>query len=89
MTTTDLFDGAHLGGNAKAQLISLIERVEKLAAEKKAIGDDIKEIFAESKASGFDVTVMRKIVAIRKMDREKYEAQQQVLDTYLAACGLL
>jgi uncharacterized protein (UPF0335 family) len=85
----DLFDGTHLGNKQVGQLRSLIERVEKLDEERKALADDIKEIFGEAKGSGFDVKAMRKIVAIRKKDRDKWREEQEQLDLYLKALGLL
>lgn len=90
-TKEDLFehDPTHLGNEATGHLRAFIERVEKLEEEKKAIADDIKEVYGEAKGTGFDVKIMRKIVAIRKLDREKWEAEEQVRDLYLASLGLL
>lgn len=85
----DLFDPTHLGNEATGALRTYLERIERLAEEKQAIADDIKEVYSEAKGGGFDVKQMRRLVAIRKMDREKWEAEQQVLDLYLHSLGLL
>ncbi len=69
-------------------LRSFIERIEKLEEEKKAIADDIKDIYAEAKGNGFDVKIMRKIVSIRKQDRDKRQEEEEILGLYLAALGI-
>jgi uncharacterized protein (UPF0335 family) len=66
-----------------------IERVERLLEEKKGISDDIRDVMAEAKATGFDTKTMRKVIAIRKMDKEKRQMEEELLDTYLSALGLL
>jgi uncharacterized protein (UPF0335 family) len=63
-------------------------RVERLEEEKKALSDDIKDVYGEAKANGFDVKVMRKIVSIRKQDRDKRMEEETILDLYLAALGM-
>jgi uncharacterized protein (UPF0335 family) len=82
-----------IGDNSKgvvsaADLRDFIERVERLSKEKKALADDIKEVFAEAKAEGFDVKIMRKIVAIRKQDRDKRRKEEEILALYLDALGI-
>ena len=74
---------------ARDQLRSIVERVERLEEEKKSIADDIKDIYAEAKANGFDTKALRKIVAIRKQDQNERLEQEAVLDTYMAALGML
>ena len=69
------------------QLRAYIERVERLQEEKKALGDDIAEVYAEAKGNGYDVKVLREIVKIRGQDREKRTEFETVLDLYLAALG--
>ena len=69
-------------------LRAFIERIERLEEEKKALGDDIKDVYGEAKANGFDVKTMRKIVAIRKQDRDKRIEEETILDLYLAALGI-
>lgn len=77
--------GHNSAGAAGAQLLSIIERVERLEEEKKAIAEDIKEVFAEAKGNGYDVKILRKLVAIRKRDAEEVAAEEATLDTYKSA----
>ncbi len=70
------------------QLKSYLERVERLEDERSMLGADISDIYAEAKSSGFDVKVMRKLVALRKRDAEKVQAEQVVLETYAHALGM-
>ena len=80
-------DAAH--GVAKEQLRSIVERVERLEEEKKAIADDIKDVYAEAKANGFDAKVLRKVVSLRKQDADERAEHEMVLDTYLHALGMI
>ena len=66
----------------------LIERIERLEEEKKGVSDDIKDVYAEAKAVGYDPKIMRQIVRLRKMDADARSEQQIVLDTYKAALGM-
>ena len=66
----------------------LIERVERLEEEKKGIGDDIKDVYAEAKAVGYDVKIMRQIVRLRKMKPDDRKEMEAILDVYKAALGL-
>lgn len=75
-------------GIAKDQLRAFIERIERLEEEKKAIGDDIKEVYSEAKGSGFDTKIMRQVVRIRKQDRNDRAEQEAILDLYLHALGM-
>ena len=70
------------------QLKQFIERVETLESEKKAIADDIRDVFAEAKMTGFDVKTMRSIVRLRKLDSNARMEQEALLETYKAALGL-
>jgi uncharacterized protein (UPF0335 family) len=75
--------------NASAeQLRLLIERIERLEEEKKGISDDIKDVYTEAKATGFDTKAMRKIIALRKMSAEDRREMEAILETYLAALGM-
>jgi len=74
---------------AKDQLCSIVERVEKLEEEKKAIADDIRDVYAESKANGFDVKALRSVVRLRKQDVNERTEQQAILETYMHALGML
>ena len=74
-----------VGGIAVDRLRSLIERIERLEEEKKAIAGDIRDIFAEAKSAGFDVKVMREILKLRKMDAADRDEKELLLDTYRKA----
>ena len=69
-------------------LRALIERIEKLEEEKKAISDDIKDVYAEAKGVGYDTKVMRKIVSLRKQDKDKRREEEEIMSLYLAALGM-
>lgn len=66
----------------------LIERIERLEEEKKGISDDIKDVYGEAKAVGFDAKVLRQVIRLRKMKPEDRREMEAVLDTYMAALGL-
>ena len=74
---------------AKDQLKAIVERIEKLEEEKKAIADDIKDVFAEAKVHGFDVKALRTIVKMRKQDANERAEEEAILETYLHALGML
>jgi uncharacterized protein (UPF0335 family) len=76
------------GGVAGDHLKSFIERIERLEEEKKALADDIRDVYSEAKANGFEVKIMRQIVKIRKMDKDELDEQEALLDTYLLALGM-
>jgi uncharacterized protein (UPF0335 family) len=71
------------------QLRAFIERIEKLEEEKRAIADDIKDIYAEAKGSGFDAKILRKIISMRRIDRAKRREEEEILDIYLTALGMV
>lgn len=73
---------------AKDQLKALVERIERLEEEKKATSDDIRDVYAEAKGTGFDTKALRTIVRLRKLDMDERREQQEVLDTYLHALGM-
>jgi len=66
----------------------LIERIERLEEEKKGIADDIRDVYAEAKAVGYDTKIMRQIVRLRKMTPDDRAEMDAILDTYKAALGL-
>ena len=66
----------------------LIERIERLEEEKKGIADDIRDVYAEAKAVGYDPKIMRQVVRLRKMDANDRNEMEMILDTYKAALGL-
>ena len=76
-----------LNATAQSQLKSIIDRVERLEAEKTEISEQIKEVYAEAKGNGFDVKVLRKVVRIRTQDRAKRQEEDAILDLYLSAIG--
>ena len=76
-------------GFAKEQLKSFIERIERLEEEKKTIADDIKDVFAEAKGSGFDVKALRDILKIRKQDADERAEHEAIVDLYMQALGML
>jgi len=71
-----------------SHLRAFVERIERLEEEKKALGDDIRDVYAEAKGNGFDVKVIRKVVSIRKQDRDKRREEEEILELYLAALGM-
>lgn len=71
-----------------ARLKSFIERVERLEEEKKALAEDIRDVYGEAKATGFEPKIMRKIVSLRKANLEKRREEQELLDLYMAAIGM-
>lgn len=76
---SNLVDGSHLR--------SFIERIEKLDEEKRAIADDIKDVYLELKGVGFDPKIVRKIISMRKQDKAKREEEEALIDLYLSALG--
>lgn len=70
------------------QLRLLIERIERLEEEKKGISDDIKDVYAEAKSTGFDVKTMRSIVRLRKMEKHHRDEAEMLLETYKQALGI-
>jgi len=73
---------------AQDQIRAFIERIERMEEEKKAIADDIKEIYAEAKGNGFDTKILRKIIAIRKQDPSERMEQDALLELYMQALGM-
>ena len=78
---SNLVDGGHLR--------AFIERIEKLEEEKRALADDVRDVYAELKGVGFDPKIVRKIVSMRKQDKSKREEEEAILDLYLNALGML
>ena len=78
--STNAIDASHLK--------AFLERIEKLEEEKRAIADDIKDVYAEAKGTGYDVKILRKIVSIRRQDRHKRREEEEILDLYLSALGM-
>ena len=74
-------DGGHLR--------AFIERIERLEEEKRTLAEDIKEVYAEANGNGFDVKIMRKVISLRRMDRDKRIEEETILELYLSALGEL
>jgi uncharacterized protein (UPF0335 family) len=77
------------GGIAGEQLRSIVERIERLEKEKKAIGDDVRDVYAEAKGNGFDTKALRQLIKLRKLDAAERAEQEAILDLYLHAMGML
>ena len=77
-----------VGGIAAERLKSFIERIERLEEEKKGIADDIKDIYAEAKGTGFDTKIMRQIIRLRKMEQADRQEQEALLELYRQALGM-
>ena len=69
------------------QLKSVVQRIERLEEEKKTISDDIKEVYSEAKANGYDTKVLRKVIALRRRDLNERKEEESILDLYLQAVG--
>ena len=76
------------GNVAADELRLLIERIERLEEEKKAIADDVKDVYLEAKSRGYDAKTMRTIVRLRKMEKHARDEAEALLETYKAALGL-
>jgi uncharacterized protein (UPF0335 family) len=76
------------GSVAADELRLLIERIERLEEEKKGIADDVRDVYAEAKARGYDAKTMRAIVRLRKMEKNARDEAEALLETYKAALGL-
>ena len=77
------------GGIAAEALKQYVERIERLEEEKKALGEDLKQVYGEAKSTGFDVKILRKVVSLRRQDAKKRAEEAAVLDLYLQALGML
>ena len=75
-------------GIAADRLRSLVERIERLEEERRALAGDIKDIYAEAKSAGFDVKVLREIIRLRRQDPAEVEEQESLLDLYKRALGM-
>lgn len=77
-----------VGGVSGQRLKAFIERVERLEEEKAALAEDIKDVFAECKGVGFDTKIVRKVIRLRKMDKEKRQEEEAILELYKSAIGM-
>jgi uncharacterized protein (UPF0335 family) len=78
-----------VGGIAGERLKSFIERIERLEEEKRVLAEDITEVYAEAKGTGFDTKIMRQIIRIRKRDQDELDEEETLLDVYKRALGML
>ncbi|MFN8924552.1 MAG: DUF2312 domain-containing protein [Rhodospirillales bacterium] len=83
-TATD----SDVGGLAAGKLKSFVERIERLEEEKAGIAADIKDIYSEAKGEGFDTKIIRKIISLRKKDRQERQEEEELLELYKAALGM-
>ena len=79
---------ANTGGIAADRLRSLVERIERLEEERRALSGDIKDIYTEAKSAGFDVKVLRQLITIRRKQAAEVEEQETLLDVYRRALGM-
>ncbi|MCA1953459.1 MAG: DUF2312 domain-containing protein [Hyphomicrobiales bacterium] len=70
------------------QIKAVIERIERLEEEKRQIAADIKDVYAEAKANGFDTKILRKVITLRRQDADERREQEALLETYLRALGM-
>jgi uncharacterized protein (UPF0335 family) len=73
--------------SAQGKLKSLIERIERLEEDKKAVSADLKEVYAEAKGEGFEVKIVRKVVRLRAQDKAKRQEEEALIDLYISAIG--
>ena len=79
---------ADVGGIASERIRTIIERIERLEEEKAALAEDIREIFSEAKAAGFDVKILRQVIRLRKLDSSDRQEQEAILDLYKRALDM-
>ena len=80
---------SYVGGVSADQLKSIIERIERLEQEKINLSEDIKEVYTEARGNGYDVKTLRTVIKLRKMDVQDRQEQEEMLDLYLNALGML
>ncbi|MFI4948198.1 MAG: DUF2312 domain-containing protein [Alphaproteobacteria bacterium] len=78
-----------VGGIAGERLRSFIERIERLEEERRTLGADIKEVYAEAKGAGFDTKIMRQLIRLRRLDKDDLDEQETLLDIYKRALGMI
>jgi len=73
---------------AAGQLKSIVERIERLEEDKRSVAEDIKQVYAEAKANGFDTKVLRSIITLRRMEAAERQELESLIDVYMAALGM-
>jgi len=86
--TAELIATTNPSGVSGERLKSFIERIERLEEEKKVIAEDIKDIYGEAKATGFEAKILRKVISLRKTDLQKRREEQELLELYMSAIGM-
>lgn len=81
------FDSGPLTAAAQGRLRTILERLDRLEEDKKAVMDDMKEVFAEAKGEGYDTKVIRKLMRLRKLDKAKLKEERAILELYAHAVG--
>jgi len=76
------------GGISGERLRTIIQRIERLEEDKAAVGEDLKEVYAEAKGVGYDTKIIRKIVSLRKIEIDKRRETEELLDLYMSAIGM-
>lgn len=84
---TDEQPTTQIGGIAADALRQFVNRIERLEEERRALSADVKDVYAQSKSQGFDTKIIRKIVSLRKKDRQEREEEEQIIELYLSALG--
>lgn len=87
-TVQNMTPASSVGGVSGDRLRQYIERIERLEEEKAGIAEDIRDVYAEAKSAGFESKIMRQIVKLRKMDHQKRQEQEELLELYKSAIGL-
>jgi len=82
-------EGAGHNSVDRDRLKNFVERIENLADEKDALANDIREVYGEAKATGFDTKILRRVIALRKIDNDSRKEQEAIMDLYLSALGML
>jgi uncharacterized protein (UPF0335 family) len=86
---TAIGDNSGAFGVARDQLRAFVERIERLDAEAKELNDERKDVYGEAKGMGFDTKILKRVVAIRRQDKDQRMEEEAILDTYLAALGMI
>ncbi len=86
---SDITSAEEIQGTTRDQLRAFVERIERLEEEKAALAADVKEVYAEAKAMGFDVKTLRTIIRLRKQDENERNEQEAILATYMIALGMV
>lgn len=88
-TLQNISPASSIGGVSGERLRQFIERIERLEEEKAGIAEDIRDVYAEAKATGHESKIIRQIVKLRKMDQQKRQEQEELLEMYMSALGML